>query len=178
MKACVIDINGVLGDVKRINQAVAGRTPDAFLTNAQQLFYWRPGAEHFLQRLKQIPDLRLFLWTSRTKRNAAPIEQMIRPLKVFDGFLHGEDCAVIRDFHPVKDVGALRRKYPDICDTSIVFVDDSPKYVATDAKSDVLKCHTYDALHTSTNDDRVLPDLLNAILLWNSSTATVKTATD
>ena len=193
MLVVVVDINGVLGDVRKLRSAVAGRTPDAFLCSSNQVFYWRPGAHEFLKRIKAIPEVCLVLWTSRLRKNAAPIEAQIRDLPgmQFHAMLHGEDCHA-RDrsgFHPIKDVRTLRRYYAEVGSAIIAFVDDKPQFVATDVGSFVLSCATYDASAAATEKedsirvfDRLaseLEDVARAISAkprCNSSTATAQTA--
>lgn len=146
MLVVVVDINGVLGDVRKLRMALSGRTPDVFLCQSNQLFYWRPGAREFLERLRAIPDVCLVLWTSRLRKNAAPIEAQLNASRIFTAMLHGEDCFERRDdFHPVKDVRTLRRYYAEVRGATIAFVDNKPEYVATDTASFVVPCGTYDS---------------------------------
>lgn len=180
MLVVVIDINGVLGDVRKLAHAVSGRTPDAFLYHSNQVFYWRPGAQAFLQRLKAMSNVHLVLWTSRLRKNAAPIESQLNASRIFTAMLHGEDCFERRDeFHPVKDVRTLRRYYAEVRNATIVFVDNKPQYVSTDTASFVLPCVTYDAaknLELSEERsvlDRLATQLEELTVQCNSSTATV-----
>jgi hypothetical protein len=146
MLVVVIDINGVLGDVRRLYQACSGRTPDVFLCESSQVFYLRPGAKEFLKRLKAIPGISLILWTSRLRRNAAPIEAELKASQFFHATMHGEDCFDKRDsFHPVKDVRTIRRYYAEIRNATIAFLDNKPQYLNTDTASFFIPCGTYDA---------------------------------
>jgi len=136
----VIDINGVLGDVRK--KKVPDRSVDAMLPSGQY-FYLNPRARSFLERLEGYP---LVLWTSRLKKNARPIEQLpqIRDTG-FITMLHGEDC-IRRGWHPIKQVWRLREKLPaEFRDSTILFVDDSPEYIETDQDSRVLCCESYSA---------------------------------
>lgn len=153
MFVVVIDVNGVLGDVRKMRAALSGRTPDAFLCSSNQVFYWRPGAVEFLKRLKSIPNICLVLWTSRLRKNAAPIEAQLQASQYFHAMLHGEDCEERRDgFHPLKDVRILRRYFEEIRNAVIAFVDDKPQYVSLDPASFAVRCATYDAADSDCSD--------------------------
>lgn len=138
----VIDINGVLGEVSK-TRPPSGRLPDAVLPSGQK-FYMNPEAQAFLDTLRGRGHT-LVLWTSRLRKNAAPIEALLHGQ--FEMRLHGEDCRrYAGSFHPVKSAKTLRRLLGGYFrDSQVVFVDDSPQYIELDAKSRVLQCATYTA---------------------------------
>ena len=141
----VVDINGVLGDVS--NKKAAGRPKADAMLPSGQYFYLNPNSQMFLRTLER--TVPLVLWTSRLRKNAGPIEHLpaIKDTR-FIAMMHGEDCVKTRvgGYHPVKRVGTLRERLPpDLRNASIIFVDDSPKYVETDGNSSVLYCESYTA---------------------------------
>lgn len=148
MVLVVIDINGVLGEVTK-KKIESRETADAILPSGQR-FYLNPYSKWFLDTLMDnLGASSLILWTSRLRKNARPIEQ-IAPMCYthFVTMLHGEDCVQNKDvgYHPVKQVSVLRDRLPPwLKDETIIFVDDSPKYVETDIKSFVLGCESYSA---------------------------------
>ena len=110
MPVLVLDINGVLADVrKRRERRPWGRQPDLVLHNGQPV-YLRPGVAAFLAAVSRL-RAQSVLWTSRRAENARPIEELLsvvapewRPTNC----LHGEDCRYTRNFKPQKDSRTLR----------------------------------------------------------------------
>ena len=143
----VIDINGVLGEVTKKKCTYSTDRGYIMLPSGQR-FYLNTAAEYFLNALYS-NGYPLVLWTSRLRKNARPIETL-PPIKniPFITMLHGEDCSQDKynGYHPIKKVSHLRERLPqELRDAEIVFIDDSPKYVETDAKSRVVRCETYKA---------------------------------
>ena len=134
----VIDINGILGDVRKRLVHTRKRSYDAKLPSGQ-FFYLHPYADLFLWTLVE-RGYKLILWTSRTRHNAEPIEKLLFPIPFIDAF-HGEDCPTVKDFKPVKDVRCLRRLYRE----DIAFIDDSPESIVLDDRSTTIRCKSYDA---------------------------------
>jgi hypothetical protein len=128
----VLDLNGVLFDVRRLESArVAGRPPDVVLPNRQKA-YVRPGCFGFLKSLAGIPCT-LVLFTSRLRKNAEPIEGFLgRSLTASIG-LYGEDCDRTCEElrRPVKSarVVAGRLGRPLGAKENMVFVDDHPERI-------------------------------------------------
>lgn len=147
MVLIVLDINGVLGDVRKPrDMVVRHRAPDVFLPNRQP-FYLRKNAGWFMQQCYHFAHVAL--WTSRTRHNAWPIEDYF----VNCGFLHsstlcmhGEDCRSSVNFRPIKEAAILRQKYPQFAREHIVFVDDSPQKIELDGNSEIVEVHTFNAL--------------------------------
>lgn len=159
MVLLVLDINGVLGDVrKRSAPTVRHRVPDLTLPNGQP-FYLRPSARYFMERCHSLGTVAL--WTARKEINARPIENYLEELgclRPHDVRMHGEDCGLIVNFHPIKDVCALRLKYPQFKDEYVIFVDDSPENIMADPHSSLFPVHTYTAMKdtTLTGNDELL----------------------
>lgn len=152
----VLDINGILADVRRREAAnVVGRMPDVILPNGQRA-YMHPKMHDFMQALCNLPEVELILYTSRLERNAIALEDMIEksventakkmPIRYK---LHGEQClppVSSERFHPRKSIGVvtalLRCEERDV-----LFVDDHPhRIVAGNART--LKVEPYDALRS------------------------------
>lgn len=157
MVLIVLDINGVLGDVrKRTAITVRHRSPDVILPTRQP-FYLRPNAPHFIAKCNVLGAVAL--WTSRKEVNAAPIEKY---LEVHDCItsdtirMHGEDCGLVVDFHPIKDACVLRLKYPQYKNEHIIFVDDSPDNIMLDANSEIIPVRTYNAAREKRVDYELL----------------------
>jgi len=123
----VLDINGVLADVRKKHAArPACRHFDLMLPSGQPV-YFRPGIETLATYLTNNFRERTVLWTSRKAENAFPIENELyyRYGFRFARYLHGEDCACVVHYHPLKDANTLFRimnlsPQKDV----VVFVDD------------------------------------------------------
>ena len=143
MVLIVLDINGVLGEVRK--SRVAHKVPDVVLPT-RQVFYSRPDVGFFLWTCSLKGPVAL--WTSRKQVNAAPIEQYLKDKQKLGHdtiCLHGEDCPRVINFRPIKDVSILRRKYPQYAKEHVIFVDDSPEKIILDSNSQIVKVQTYNA---------------------------------
>jgi len=131
----VIDINGVIADVRRHEApAVKHRAPDVVLPNRQKV-YMHPACEEIFKWLhdSMIP---VITFTSRTSKNAAPIEKWLADnCPDYSPILsmYGEDCCGLKyppePWRPMKAARFVRSKLRDLgyndC-TSLLFVDDHP----------------------------------------------------
>lgn len=148
----VLDINGVLADVRRKEAPpVTHKRPDVVLPNRQKA-YMHPCCGRFLQWLCD-SGIPVVLFTSRTSRNAAPLESALsrlcpsfRPVRT----LHGEDCG---DSHcpgerwrPMKSAAAVVRAlgWPAGDAPRLLFVDDHPERIDLRGARAV-RVETYDA---------------------------------
>ena len=130
----VLDINGVLADVRRREAPpVSRRKPDVVLPNRQKA-YMHPCCAIFLQWLcdSRVP---VVLFTSRTSRNAAPLESaMARLCPAFKPVytMHGEDCegscCPEESWRPMKSADMVVRalRWPSETTKHLLFVDDHP----------------------------------------------------
>ena len=164
----VLDINGVLADVRRheaprINERI--RVPDVMLPNKQRV-YLNPACLDLFQWLdSQTPNVVTVMFTSRAERNAMPIETLLR-----DKFvqyrpvlsLHGEDCGhggcAGEPWRPQKSSHVVTRRIggssPSGGRSSIViFVDDNPERLVLGVGSKACPgVTTYDALKVSASE--------------------------
>lgn len=162
----VLDLNGVLVDVRRYEeQAVTRRAPDIVLPNRQKA-YLNPCAKEFIDWLTGA-SVDVVLYTSRTKNNAAPIERAISDMcPCFKPalMLHQEECDGTSGWRPTKTVEAvlagLRR--PELKAEDVVFVDDHPNSIKLGGASAV-RVRRYDALRMTPEDAR--EDLRSA--MWS-----------
>ena len=89
IKAIVLDINGVLADVRKIHSP---RIPDGFYERSEifrmpnnQIVYFRPGVAEFVSDVFDLvranrETVALGVWTSRLRKNTTPILDAIRAL--------------------------------------------------------------------------------------------------
>lgn len=105
----VLDINGVLADVRKKHSARPIRRPPDLMLPSGQPVYFRPGIETLATYLCDRFRGRTVLWTSRKANNAFPIEKELyyKYGFQFSAYLHGEDCARIVQYHPLKDPKTL-----------------------------------------------------------------------
>lgn len=159
----VLDINGVLADVRRREAPpVTDRAPDVVLPNRQKA-YLHPNCKTFLEWLAASQQhVGVVMFTSRTCKNAACLEEILsalcpalRPIAV----LHGEDCkgkmCPGESWHPMKSASAVY----DACSrnarapTKMLFVDDHPERINLDSDGcKTLRVPTYNALTTTALD--------------------------
>lgn len=145
----VLDINGVLADVRKKSAPRVPYDPDLTIPSGQAV-YMRPRVSLFCERLSDIvenhPEIKVVVWTSRLKANAEPIERYLRDRYGLEAqaYLHGEDCRSYCGYHPQKSAAVLRELVPEA--GHVVFVDDSPKRLALDPDSEAIEVPTYDAL--------------------------------
>ncbi len=153
MLVYVLDINGVLADVRRRDNRLHA---SLVMSNGQRV-YLRPGLRElvdYLLPLKTSGTAVFALWTSRTRENAAAIERLFSDATcgAFDRLVprymrfYGEDCSKPRPgtFKPVKSAMTMRRRLLQD-DDEIVFIDDSPLSIEHDAMSRCLIVKTYEA---------------------------------
>lgn len=163
-----LDLNGLLVDVRRREApSVVGRAPDAVLPNGQKA-YLHPRREAFLAALAGLPGVSIVLYTSRLRRNAEPIEQLlardIEGVLRIERSLYGEQCAPpgpAERFHPRKIARFVR---PDT--RNVVFVDDHPSRIIADGAR-VVAARSYDAARAAETEPylgRALRDLLQVVL--------------
>ena len=147
----VLDINGVLADVRKKNDPASRDVPVDLVIPSGQKVYLRPQLDkffNFLNNMKAIhPGLRIVMWTSRKAINADPIEQRIMKDHDFvpEVYMHGEDCKEYQGFHPLKDSRILRNKLHLGSRDRVVFVDDSPERIKLDKFSQVMPIQTFSA---------------------------------
>ena len=150
----VLDLNGVLVDVRRYEDPIiTKRPPDIVLPNRQKA-YLNPFAKEFIDWLTDA-NVMVVLYTSRTRNNAAPIEHMIshicpqfKPVLM----LHQEDCDGMDGWRPLKSsdvvMNHLGPPNPDgIRTEDIVFVDDHPDRIKLSGAT-AIRVNRYDALKT------------------------------
>lgn len=151
----VLDLNGVLVDVRRYEDPViSDRTPDIVLPNRQKA-YFNPHAKEFIDWLTDA-NVRTVLYTSRTRVNAAPIEKAISDMcPTFKAalLLHQEDCDGMDGWRPIKSSAAILRSLPKSAAEDIVFVDDHPERIKLLGASYV-RVNRYDALRADPNDSQ------------------------
>ena len=163
----VLDINGVLADVRKIGtDGPKNRGPDAITQQSQQQVYLRPGLRDFISGLSR-KDMQIVLWTSRLSRNSWAIEyelrkRGLRPHKT----LHGEDCIHKQDVYPVKDIDTVRKACGVPSNTTVVFCDDHPDRVIGGI---CIPVATYDAMTDENETDTELVTLLYKIDLINAN---------
>lgn len=153
----VLDLNGVLVDVRRYDDPpVTARDPDIILPNRQKA-YLNPCAKEFIDWLTDA-DVTVVLYTSRTKANASPIEQSIfamcpnfKPALL----LHQEDCDGMDGWRPIKSSRVVLKAFRmDQSESSdIVFVDDHPEKIKLFG-SHCVKVNRYDALKTDAEESQ------------------------
>lgn len=147
----VLDLNGVLVDVRRYEDpAIIERAPDIILPNRQKA-YLNPHAKEFVDWLADA-NVHVVLYTSRTRNNAAPIEKAIAALcPLFKPvlMLHQEDCDGTDGWRPIKSAEAVLRHLErlDPKAEDITFVDDHPDRIKLLGAS-AIKVNRYDALKT------------------------------
>lgn len=185
----VIDINGVMADVrKKAERKPRKLQPDLFIPSGQAVFI-RPHLTEFSNYIRNMQshpgsNVKFVLWTSRKKVNAEPIEKYFShnyDLQ-FVRYFHGEDCDEYDGFHPIKNVRVIRSKMNLNPLTSVIFVDNSPEKIRLDDHSIVVSVHTFDAAsYSKTHPDHPgLPDVIarlhSQILAYNmlSSTITIQ----
>lgn len=147
----VLDINGVLADVRKKCDPAPGDVPVDLVIPSGQKVYLRPHLDelfNFLGNMKAShPGLRIAMWTSRKAVNAEPIEERIRKDHEFvpEVYMHGEDCKEYQGFHPLKDSRILRSRMHLGGRDRVVFIDDSPERIKLDRFSQVLPIQTFSA---------------------------------
>jgi hypothetical protein len=154
----VLDLNGVLMDVRRLEAPkVAGRPPDAVLPNRQKA-YSRPWCREFLDQLRDL-ECTPVLFTSRLRRNAVPVEQAIGDDLIPAVRLYGEDCEGTcpdEPWRPLKSAAAVLHRLDGGGDRQLLFVDDNPDRIDLGlpggGQAQVLRVATYDAGRDSTFD--------------------------
>lgn len=154
----VLDINGVLADVKKKCAPAPQEVPVDLVIPSGQKVYMRPHLDEFFNFLNNMriahPKLRVAMWTSRKFINAKPIEVKIRKDCDFmaDIYLHGEDCQEYQGFHPIKDVQILRSKLKLAANERVLFIDDSPERIKLDSFSKVIGIKTFSAGEYNDNE--------------------------
>lgn len=169
--AVVLDINGVLADVRRHEAPpVLLRRPDAVLANRQKA-YVHPAAREFLRWLcaGRVPTI---MFTSRSRQNAAAVELRLERDCGADAYapllrMYGEDCDGLscpgESWRPMKSDTAVRRRLTAETgiapDALLIFVDDHPDRVLIGDPSRACAVHveSYDALR---DDDASAADKL------------------
>lgn len=176
----VIDINGVVADVRRWEAPrITDRTPDAVLPNRQKV-YMHPSCSEFFAWLKsaRIP---VVMFTSRNTKNAEDIERWLRDnVEAYSPVLtmHGEDCGGLKyplePWRPMKSDSAVRTQLvragrTDLAGKTLVFVDDHPERIRTTGYSNYdcydsvpIKVDTYDAM--TVDDESAISNMRNT--LW------------
>lgn len=166
----VLDLNGVLVDVRRYEDPpIRHRAADIVLPNRQRA-YMHPLMVKFLEWLSNT-SVPVVLFTSRTSSNAAPIERALQQLcPDFKpvAMLHQEECDEQDGWRPVKSSHKVLEKLKDnphlnhFDDPSLrfpraqdlVFVDDHPERVHLEGASFVA-VKRYDALNTDRSEAEV-----------------------
>lgn len=169
----VLDLNGILADVRRREAApVLHRKSDVVLPNGQKA-YMHPHCLKFLHAILALDGVRVVLYTSRLKHNSEPIERLLSPyISQVAAVLHGEECdepdrgAIGSDrFHPIKTIGAVvdaliaggahRSNDP----MTVIFLDDNPHRIRVASQSlspsvkvKMLRVGSYDATQPSSTD--------------------------
>jgi len=146
----VLDINGVLADVRKKSESVPDGIGHDLVIPSGQRVYMRPHLLELCNYLYNItlhdPKVKVVMWTSRKKINAEPIEEFLASkfgLKP-SVYLHGDDCKQFSGFHPVKDAHILRRNMG--CEVGhVVFVDDAPERIKLDHGSEAIRVKSFDA---------------------------------
>lgn len=131
IKYLVLDINGIVADIRRREAGAVNRIPDIVLPNGHKV-YLHPHAGKFLQWASDLGGVKVITYTSRLKHNAEPVETLLDYYRNEHGGkahnpiarLYGEDCkpaGTHREdpYHPVKTVGAVVR--------AISLLADDPK---------------------------------------------------
>lgn len=153
----VLDINGVLADVRKKYEKTPVRRPCDLIIPSGQKVYIRPGIERLFNFLNNMNEsVKVVVWTSRKRVNADPIlmrlaaaEYDLRPML----YLSGEDCPSCYDYHPVKEAHIVRQRLRLDPSSRIVFLDDNPDYLRLDSCSTVLPVKTYKAEETLDGED-------------------------
>lgn len=161
----VLDMNGIFADFRRREaRPVTDVEPIAVLNNGHKV-YLHPQAGKFLQWVSDLPNVKVITYTSRLKKNAEPVELLLRKFFSPIARLYGEDCkpaGTLRDepYHPVKTLGAVisaiaaynlklyagRHEQPPLAINphSVIFVDDHPQRIESGG-AHVVHAKTYDA---------------------------------
>ena len=156
----VLDINGVLADVRKISSArVRNKSPDLVLPNGQHVHY-RPEMIKLYRHIERQCDT-IIIFTSRLRKNAMPIiEDMSRKfgIKIPRLILCGEDCKYRSDnepWRPVKDTETVLCALENVLSvkpTSVTFIDDNPERIKITSDRPVavsaIRIPTYDAAAT------------------------------
>lgn len=173
-KIIVLDINGVVADVRRREAvAVRGRAPDAVLPNGHKV-YLHPRVDRFLKWLSALEHVSVVTYTSRLQRNAEPIESLIGETHIKPiARLYGEDCMPAGTdrndpFHPIKTIDAVLSRVASQ-PSDILFVDDHPSRIKTGGAA-VVQVRTYDAANSGTECFiyDVVRDIQSQLVCWSS----------
>lgn len=134
MTLLVLDMNGLLADVRKTSAPIVHHRPaDLVLPNRQRV-YLNPTCGECIQSLFTMPNSKVVMFTSRLRKNALPVEQLLRanfPLYQPFASLYGEHCDAVcpnEPLHPMKTLDAVLRhtKLPDLKPSDVVFMDDHP----------------------------------------------------
>lgn len=150
----VLDINGVLADVRKKSAAKPkGIQADLHIPSGQSV-YMRAHLKEFSNYVRnlvaRVPNMKVVMWTSRKADNALAIEEYLRDVHGLEPefYMHGEDCRERSGFQPIKDVRILRRRLGSVdgYNCHVVFVDDSPEYIKLDDDSEAVSVVPYDVV--------------------------------
>jgi hypothetical protein len=160
MWTIVLDINGVLADVRKMRAPpVSSSLQCDLVIPSGQKVYMRPDIDLLFKFFYAYRDrMQIVLWTSRKKVNAKPIENLLRERYGFEPslYLHGEDCKDHFGYHPGKNSSIVRREMRLKNTDQIIFVDDSPERIIADANTRIVKMKTFCCSYaTSEGEDRL-----------------------
>lgn len=141
----VLDLNGVIADIRRREAAPVSENPDVILPNGQKAYFHPSSIPFLMMLLGWRSKIQTVFYTSRTAHNAKPVEDYVeknigKHLFSFIITLHGEDCLPpvpsaggIERFHPIKTVNAVISRCPTA--KRVIFMDDHPNRIQTSQSS-------------------------------------------
>jgi hypothetical protein len=145
----VVDINGVLADVRKTAHTIKNERGDFYLPNGQQVFI-NPFCKGLIDLISMHADY--IIYTSRLRKNAEPILSYIfaiwpnlhHPI----GLITGEDCPIRKDDdnnRPIKTIHPLLKYTRQPFNyTNFIFIDDNIQYISCE-NSHKIQTYTYDA---------------------------------